>query len=205
VRRLSVAVLVDGTWAVDKDGARQWQSRSEEDMKRIDALVRSAIGFDEKRGDQVEVVNLKFAAGDEAGTSNDAAFSLVGLDKNDLVRLAEGLVLLIVGLVVILLVVRPFLNRLADAAPALAPAGGVPLLPDGTPAIAGALPAPPGTALAPAAAAGGLSDPDEEILIDISKVEGRVKKSSIKKIGEIVDKHPEETVAILRQWMYQQD
>jgi flagellar M-ring protein FliF len=147
-------------------------------------------------------VNLRFAGGEEAGTPNDAGFMLLGLDKNDIIRLAEGFVLLLVGLLVILLVVRPFLNRLAEGAPALAPAG-VPLLPDGTPAIAGALPAPPGTALAPSAAEE--ESEDEDTLIDISKVEGRVKKSSIKKIGEIVEKHPEETIAILRQWMYQQD
>jgi flagellar M-ring protein FliF len=206
VRRLSVAVLVDGDWALDKDGKRQWQPRSAEDMQRIGALVRSAIGFDEKRGDHVEVVNLRFAGGgEEVGTSSDDAFALLGLGKNDIVRLAEGLVLLLVGLVVILLVVRPFLNRLAANVPTLAHAG-VPLLPDGTPAVAGALPAPPGTAMVPSAAgAGADAEEDEESFIDISKVEGRVKKSSVKKIGEIVEKHPEETVAILRQWMYQQD
>lgn len=203
VRRLSVAVLVDGTWAVDKDGARQWQPRSEEDMQRINALVRSAIGFDDKRGDRVEVVNLRFAGGDDAGTASDPGFTLLGLEKNDIIRLGEGLVLLLVGLLVMLVVVRPFLNRLAEGAPVLAPAG-VPLLPNGAPAVAGALPAPPGTALAPSAP-GAPDLAEEDSFIDISKVEGRVKKSSIKKIGEIVDKHPEETIAILRQWMYQQD
>jgi flagellar M-ring protein FliF len=42
-----------------------------------------------------------------------------------------------------------------------------------------------------------------EQMIDIGMVEGRVAASSIKKIGEIVDKHPEEAVAIVRSWMYQ--
>ena len=41
-------------------------------------------------------------------------------------------------------------------------------------------------------------------LIDIDKVEGRVKASSIRKIGEIVEKHPEEALSILRTWMYQE-
>jgi flagellar M-ring protein FliF len=39
-------------------------------------------------------------------------------------------------------------------------------------------------------------------MIDIDKVEGRVKASSIRKIGEIVDKHPEEALSIIRNWMY---
>jgi flagellar M-ring protein FliF len=42
-----------------------------------------------------------------------------------------------------------------------------------------------------------------EQMIDIGQVEGRVAASSIKKIGEIVEKHPEEAVAIVRSWMYQ--
>ena len=45
--------------------------------------------------------------------------------------------------------------------------------------------------------------PAIEQMIDIGQVEGRVAASSIKKIGEIVEKHPEEAVAIVRSWMYQ--
>ena len=51
----------------------------------------------------------------------------------------------------------------------------------------------------------GMEGPSEiEQMIDIAQVEGRVRASSIKKIGEIVEKHPEEAVAILRTWMYQE-
>ena len=41
-----------------------------------------------------------------------------------------------------------------------------------------------------------------EELIDIDRVEGRVKASSVKKVGEIVDKHPEEALSIIRTWLY---
>ena len=41
-----------------------------------------------------------------------------------------------------------------------------------------------------------------EELIDIAKVEGRVKASSVKKIGEIIEQHPEEAVSIIRNWLY---
>ncbi|MDH3911657.1 MAG: flagellar M-ring protein FliF, partial [Rhodospirillales bacterium] len=44
-----------------------------------------------------------------------------------------------------------------------------------------------------------------EAMIDLNKVEGRVRASSIHKIGEIVEKHPEEAVAIVRSWLYQED
>lgn len=43
-----------------------------------------------------------------------------------------------------------------------------------------------------------------ESTIDLKRVEGRVKESSMKKIAEIVEKHPEETVSILRNWMYRE-
>ena len=45
--------------------------------------------------------------------------------------------------------------------------------------------------------------PGIESMIDIARIEGQVKASSLKKIGEIVDKHPEEAVSIIRNWLYQ--
>src|SRR3954467_8440863 len=61
VNRLSVAVLVDGSYAKNDKGEMVYQERSKEQLDRIAALVRSSIGFDQKRGDQLEIVNLKFA------------------------------------------------------------------------------------------------------------------------------------------------
>ena len=61
VNRISVAVLVDGSYTKNEKGEMVYQERSKEQLDRIATLVRSAIGFDQKRGDQVEVVNLKFA------------------------------------------------------------------------------------------------------------------------------------------------
>ena len=61
VNRISVAVLVDGAYTKNEKGEMVYQERSKDQLDRIATLVRSAIGFDQKRGDQVEVVNLKFA------------------------------------------------------------------------------------------------------------------------------------------------
>ena len=41
-------------------------------------------------------------------------------------------------------------------------------------------------------------------LIDIDRVEGRVKASSFKTIGELLDKHPDEALSIIRSWMYEE-
>jgi len=41
--------------------------------------------------------------------------------------------------------------------------------------------------------------------IDLAQIEGQVKESSVKKVGEVVAAHPEESLAILRGWMQQAD
>ena len=60
VNRISVAMLVDGTYAKNGNDS-VYTPREKEELDRIAALVRSAIGFDQRRGDQVEIVNLRFA------------------------------------------------------------------------------------------------------------------------------------------------
>ena len=52
-----------------------------------------------------------------------------------------------------------------------------------------------------AASSGGT--PTTEALIDIAQIEGRVKASSARKVGELVEKHPDEALSIIRSWMYQ--
>ncbi len=61
VKRLSVAVIVDGTYA-GQAGAkeRKYAPRSEEDIRRYEDLVRKAVGFTADRGDEVRVVNMQF-------------------------------------------------------------------------------------------------------------------------------------------------
>ena len=62
--------MIDGTNTVGTDGKPAWQPRAAEELERITGLVRSAIGYDEKRGDHVEVVSLRFAA-DEMAAAPD--------------------------------------------------------------------------------------------------------------------------------------
>lgn len=59
--KLSAAVLVDGRQDYPLDGTRpSFEARSDEEIKQIEDLVRSAIGFDDKRGDNVTVRNMMF-------------------------------------------------------------------------------------------------------------------------------------------------
>ena len=48
-----------------------------------------------------------------------------------------------------------------------------------------------------------LPGPDIEQKIDIARIEGQVKASSLKRVSEFVDKHPEESVSILRSWLHE--
>ena len=189
INRLSVAVLIDGVRGID-DGEPTYQPRSEAEMELLATLVRGAIGFNADRGDTVEVINMEFADVMVEGIELELFF---GLDKNDLLRMAEVLVLSIVAILVILLVVRPLVSRAFESIPSAA-AAGERLLTD----QAGALTAPgiPSEVT--------VGEERFEELIDIDRVEGRVKASSVKKVGGLVEKHPEEALSIVRSWMYEE-
>ena len=113
VNRISAAVLVDGNYNKDAKGAVTYQPRSKEEIDRIAALVRSAIGFNAKRGDQVEVVNLRFAEPMAAPINEPTGWmSYLQFTKDDIMRFAEQGVMVLLGLVVLLLVVRPLVRRI---------------------------------------------------------------------------------------------
>jgi flagellar M-ring protein FliF len=194
IKKLSVAVLVDGTYAAAADGTTTYAPRSAEELDQIGKLVKSAIGYDEKRGDTVEVVNMRFADNTELGSDASAGLFL-GFSRSDLVRIVELLVLALLGALAIMFGLRPVLNRLLTAAKPAA-MGQITDQSGGQ----AALPAPDGST----AMVQGPSTTDEiERMIDIGQIEGQVRASSIKKISELVSKHPEEAVGIMRGWMYQ--
>jgi len=208
VRRLSVAVVVDGSYAAKPDGTKTYTPRTADEMKQLTALVRSAIGYNEKRGDTVEVANLRFVTPEEPPVVVPET-GFLGFEKSELFRMGETAVLAVVALLVILLVVRPLMFKLLEGGSSMGSDSGG-LLADAALAGHAQLPPPAGMhAQAMPAQAPALPVPMPraqsavEQMIDIGQVEGRVAASSIRKIGEIVEKHPDEAVAIVRSWMYQ--
>lgn len=201
VRRLSVAVLVDGTYQLSKDAPPAYQPRSEQEIESIKALVRSAVGLDAVRGDSLEVVNMRFWSPEDDVQKPEELF--MGMTKDDLFRIAEMVVLGIVAVLIILLVIRPLISRAFEKAEMQEEDEMDRLLTDqaGMPA---ALAAPTGALAQDLALEAAQADEELEQMIDINRVEGRVRASSLRKVGEIVDKHPEEAVSILRNWLYQE-
>ncbi|HEX2114573.1 MAG TPA: flagellar basal-body MS-ring/collar protein FliF [Alphaproteobacteria bacterium] len=203
VRRLSVAVLVDGATTVNSDGTRTYAPRSAEELERLTALAKSAIGFNQQRGDTIELANLAFAGVEPLDPGAPAP--LLNLSRSEYFQIAWILVSVILGILVVLFFLRPIASGFYQVATADAAAGGAgtPLLPGRAGAAPAAL-APPAAGtpeLEESAAAAAAAD----AMIDLDRIEGRVKASSMKKIGEIVDKHPEEAVSIVRSWMYQEN
>ena len=139
------------------------------------------------RGDVVEVINMEFAKFEVPETEKPI---FLGLVKSDILRLAEILVMLIVALLVIMLVVRPLISRAFEASQSAAEAASERLLEQSStaPALAG-----PGGE--------GFDEDAFEELIDIEHIEGKVKSSAVKRVGEIIEKHPDAALSIIRGWM----
>ena len=195
VKKLSVAVVVDGTTA--GEGAGTYKARTPAEMAQITALVKSAMGFDEARGDQVQVTNMPFARMNvEQGTEPPAP--LLGLDAGYWFKIIEAAILCITALLIGLFVAKPLINRMFAAQGAVS--GGTIALAGVSP-VAGALPAPSGASPQPQAdGAPALPAPSG---IDISRIDNQVRDNSVKKVGEVVSAHPEEALAIIRTWLHQ--
>ena len=192
IRRLSVAVAIDHAMLLAASGAEvsdpTFEARSEQEMAQISALVRSAIGFDAERGDVLEVVNMRFAQ-NNLGLGTVSTPSLFDLTKADIMGVVEILALFLGGMAVLFFVVRPLLSTLLKP---VEKKSGLAALPGGA-RSAGALPNEFGEA------SDGSSDLEHSI--DVANVTGQVKASSMKKIAEMIDQHPDESVSILRTWL----
>ncbi len=209
VKRLSVAVLVDGVYTPGQGGAEaSYQPRSSEELERIAALVRSAIGFDRNRGDQIEVINLRFAEGFPMvdGKQPTLLEQLIALSKEDVLRLVELAIFGILTLLITLLVIRPLLRQMGIGVnPGLAGAGGA-MIANGASAEGGqtlALPAPGQEAAANSITGALAAANSNQQQSNISQLTQNLQPGVIDQLGQIVQENPGETVAIVRQWISQ--
>ena len=151
---------------------------------------RSVIGFDEKRGDKVEIVSMRFAGVDELAEAATPGIFGLPIAKPDLLKLGQTGLVGVIALVALMFVLRPMVVRLTAPVPALAGAAGAlaaSAAPGGFPALAG----PPGST----------PQIEDDGLVSLGNIEGSVRASSIRRVAEMVEKHPEESLAIMRGWM----
>jgi flagellar M-ring protein FliF len=197
VRKLSVAVVVDGIYEANDKGEKTYKPRTPEELEKIATIVKSAVGYDEERGDKVEVINMQFISFTDDGLADDMTL-LDQIDVNNYVKIIETLVLSFIGLLVIFLVIRPLMQKVLESVPEIT--GGE--TSDQLLAAAGITPAlegPSGKAIA-----GSRQDnADPNDMVNIESIKGQIRTSSIKRVGEIIEQHPEEALNIIRGWMYE--
>ena len=160
IKRLGVAVIVDGIYERNAEGKVVYRDRTPEEME------------------QPEVEEVQ-------------EILIMGFTKDELIRIAEGIGVAIVAILVILLVIRPLINNAFETNTAN---GEGRLLGDNAEEDNLLL-------------SNFLNEEDGEIdeLINMNKIDGRIKVSSLKKINDIVEKNPDAAVNIIRGWLYSSD
>ncbi len=229
VRRLFVAIQVDGTYRDDGSGNMVFTPRDREELAQLEALARSAVGIDEERGDRIEIVSRPFVQPEVAPTPEPALLDSLLARYG---RYLETVLWLLLGLAVLLFGVRPLITRLlpGGAGQALQPqrtavvvgADGRPLLVHGAsgtlvsvdergqpvvvqaelPAAGQAAESQTAPAGRPEAEGDGTSAAEDHELVNLDKVAGKVKASLVNEVADILERYPEEAVRVIRSWLH---
>ena len=180
IKKLSIAVLIDGIYTTNKEtGIVTYTPRSQEELDKIEVLVKSAVGLDDLRGDTMEIVNMQFQTDLESLREP----TLVDWFKQEFAKIIQTLVIALVIILVILLVVRPIAIRAFEM----------------TKEEMDELTAIDQEELENYANLH-MDEDDSDDLLDIDRIDKKLKSDSVRSINEIVKGHPEETVAIIRKW-----
>ena len=196
VKRLSVAVVVDGTYTTDASGNSAYTPRDQATLDQIQALVRSTIGFDETRGDQITIANLQFANGPTAPVLGTEGPGLFDFTRDDLVSGAQMLVTLLIALALVFFIMRPLLKRVLApeqqplALPVSAEIGG-PMMSGGP-----HMPSPPEMVedhpQTPARVPAWMAD---------ARQLGASQAATMKNVGNLVQENPKQAALIVRDWL----
>lgn len=213
IRKISVAVLVDGVYNRSPSGELAYQPRNNEELDRIGELVRTAVGFDQGRGDKVEVVNLRFAEAPPPPADlveQTLIQRMLSFSKEDITRFIELGVISLLTLIVLMTVVRPLLKQvLATDNSAGAPAArGIPaFMRDAVDADGNPTGDPAGTGQAVAIGPDGeviqIEPPASDRMLALAQIKGQLKAQSVEKIGQMVSQNPADSLAVLRSWIHE--
>lgn len=192
IKRVTVAVLVDGTRRIDETGTEIWEPRGEEELVALEALVKSAIGFDEQRGDSVTLRSMDLSPDPSLVETPENGW--VTSRPLDIMGLAQIGVAAIVVLTLGLFVLRPILLGSRQELPPLnelptpdllAPPQDLTALPPG-PRTTELLPAQTsGASLAVSAGGSAANFPDDPV----------------ERLKSLIDERQDETVEVLKSWI----
>lgn len=195
IKKLSIAILVDGTYKpkLGADGVTiegyDYTPRTQEEIDKIKALATSAVGMDSKRGDILEVINLQFS--EEFATLPQKEKGMAWL-KDQLDNVVQTVVIGIVVILLILLVIRPLILRSLEMKKASAEEEE---LKDAltTMQIDAANAS---MSSASSNSAGGVAAE-----LETATPEEKRGHNLLKLVNDLAERHPEETVAIIRLWI----
>ncbi|MCK0139580.1 flagellar basal-body MS-ring/collar protein FliF [Aliiroseovarius sp. F47248L] len=194
IKRLTVAVLIDGIRTSDDAGNEVWTSRSAEEIASLRELVAGAIGFDEARGDLITIKSLEFEPVPALGSA-PAGGVLSGL-AIDVTSLVKIIVLAVVALILGLFVLRPIFSARPEEVAAERPD---PSLQSSSVAIT-----PPPSAQASSADASSLPavvktlSSGEVVDTDLSEI---ADPDPVERLRNLIAERQSDTVEILRGWM----
>ncbi len=174
VKQLSIAILIDGTYKVNASGGMDYIPREAEELKKIENLVKVAVGFRDDRKDKIEVINMQFLS----DLDQDKDKTTVDWIKEELPMLFQTLVFAVVVVLVFITVVRPIALKVFDHQRS--------------------------TVINKVADSGGVSEALEDAYreIDIKNVGQSLQNNrSTQKVGEIIQSYPQETLMVLRKWL----
>lgn len=196
LRRISVAVLVDGERVTAADGTVSWQARSEDELGILRELVTTAAGLDEARGDVLVLKSLAFEPVAEGGSVAEASL-ISALGPLDIMSIVQLAVLAIVALILGLFVIRPLITATARANMLSEQEGNALALPPGTPTTDF------DPTRSPRVLTGEIDDQDLPDLPVISFDDDGVRTESdpMARLRRLIDERQAETVEILRGWM----
>jgi flagellar M-ring protein FliF len=210
IRRLSVAVLLNGVARTDADGIVTLEPRPPEEVAMLEALVRSAMGFDTDRGDALTISSMAF---DESVVGELVTPGLLDRVSFDLGRVIQTLVLAAAALFIAFGLLRPLLRRPADELGALSPAASMAVagpagapraaLPDPGPETAGPVDhaRPEGVSATPARPDAPGANAATDTRLPAVQSLSETAPDPVERLRRLIEEREEETVEILRSWM----
>jgi flagellar M-ring protein FliF len=200
----------------------EYKERSKEEFAKLENMIRSSVGFDEKRGDTLSVTNMQFSP-EFSGFKSESVMDWI---KEDLQSIIQIMVMGLVAILVILMVIRPLVKRAIEinvaqqglvpdmgeqpfgllpspyAISQIAGGGGAAGAIAGVSGAAGGAKQIAGTAGGDSGYPGDANMEGSEGFSILGGMQSKNKPSSVKQLNDIISNNPQDALAALRAWMY---